>query len=78
MCEKVTELAALQLVNYINTEMDNHNVPTNFYLDLSKAFDTLNFDILLNKLDHYGIQGCSNRLLRSYLINNNNNIYLKI
>ena len=47
--------------------MDNYNVPTNIYLDLSKAFDTLNFDILLNKLDHYGIQGCSNRLLRSYL-----------
>ena len=36
-------------------------------IDLSKAFDTLNFDILLNSLDHYGIQGCSNRLLRSYL-----------
>ena len=62
-----TELAALQLVNHIITEMDNYNVPTNIYLDLSKAFDTLNFDILLNKLDHYGIQGCSNRLLRSYL-----------
>ena len=47
--------------------MDNSNVPTNIYLDLSKAFDTLNFDILLNKLHHYRIQGCSNRLLRSYL-----------
>ena len=63
-----TELAVLQLVNHIITEMDNYNVPTNIYLDLSKAFDTLNFDILLNKLDHNGIQGCSNRLLRSYLI----------
>ena len=62
-----TELAALQLVNHIITEMDNYNVPTNIYLDLSKAFDTLNFVILLNKLDHYGIQGCSNRMLRSYL-----------
>ena len=48
--------------------MDNYNVPRNIYLDLSKAFCTLNFDILLNKLDQYGIQGCSNRLLRSYLI----------
>ena len=47
--------------------MDNYNVPTNIYLDLSKVFDTLNFDILLNKLDHYGIQDCSNRLLHSYL-----------
>ena len=47
--------------------MDNYNVPTNVYLDLPKAFDTLIFDILLNKLDHYSIQGCSNRLLCSYL-----------
>ena len=62
-----TELTALQLVNHIITEMDNYNVPTNIYLDLSKAFDTLNFDIFLYKLNHYGIQGYSNRLLRSYL-----------
>ena len=58
---------ALQLVNHIVTEMDNYNVPTNINFDLPKAFDTLNFDILLNKLDHYSIQGCSNRLLCSYL-----------
>ena len=42
-----TELAALKLVNHIITEMDNCNIPTNIYIDLSKAFDTLNFDILL-------------------------------
>ena len=47
-----TELADLQLLNHIDTEIDNYNVPTRIYLDLSKAFDTLNFDILLNKLDH--------------------------
>ena len=58
-----TELAALKLVNHIITEMDNCNIPTNIYIDLSKAFDTLNFDILLNKLDYYGVQGCANRLI---------------
>ena len=47
--------------------MDNFNIPTNIYIDLSKAFDTLNFDILLNKLDYYGVQGCANRLIYSYL-----------
>ena len=50
-----TELAALKLVNHLITEMDNFNIPTNIYIDLSKAFDTLNFDILLNKLDYYGV-----------------------
>ena len=47
--------------------MDNFNIPTNIYIDLSKVFDTLNFDILLNKLDYYGIQGCAYRLICSYL-----------
>ena len=41
--------------------MDNCNIPTNIYIDL------LNFDILLNKLDYYGVQGCANRLIYSYL-----------
>ena len=62
-----TELAALKLVNHAITEMDNFNIPTNIYIDLSKAFDTLNFDILLNKLDYYSVQGCANRLIYSYL-----------
>ena len=62
-----TELAALKLVNHIISEMDSCNIPTNIYIYLSKAFDTLNFDILLYKLDYYGVQGCANRLIYSYL-----------
>ena len=60
-------LAAIKLVNHIISEMDSCNIPTNIYIDLSKAFDTLNFDILLNKLDHYSVQRCANRLIYSYL-----------
>ena len=47
--------------------MDNFNIPIIIYIDLSKAFDTLNFDILSNKLDYYGVQGCANKLIHSYL-----------
>ena len=36
-------------------------------MDLSKVFDTLNFNILLNKLQYYGINGVSLSLIRSYL-----------
>ena len=48
-----TELAALRLVDHLTTEMDNSNVPTNLYIDLSKAFDSLNHFILLKKVNHY-------------------------
>ena len=61
------ELAALRLVDHLSNEMDTFNVPINIYIDLSKAFDSLNHSILLNKLSHYRISGCSNKLLCSYL-----------
>ena len=62
-----TELAALRLANHIILEMNNNKVPTNIYIDLSKAFDTLNFDILLPKLDNEGVNESAKRLIHSYL-----------
>ena len=49
--------------------MDNNDTPINIYLDLSKAFDTLDHDILLYKLQYYGVRGNALLLLRSYLEN---------
>ena len=62
-----TELAALRLVDHLITEMDRNRVPTNIYIDLSKAFDTLNHSILLEKLEYYGIADNSLSLLHNYL-----------
>ena len=62
-----TELAALRLVDHLITQMDSCRVPTNIYIDLSKAVDTLNNGILLQKLKYYGITGNSINLLQSYL-----------
>ena len=62
-----TELVALKLVNDVITEVDNFNISTNIYIDLSKVFDTLNFNILLNKLDYYGVQRCANKFICSYI-----------
>ena len=43
--------------------------PTNVYIDLSKAFDTLTFDILLYKLKYYRVTDTALDLMKSYLTN---------
>ena len=64
-----TELAAVKLVDYIKNEIDGKYTPVNIYIDLSKAFNTFNFDILLHKLHYYGVTGVSLERIRSYLTN---------
>jgi len=66
-----TELAALELVDRILKDMDQNKLPINIYMDLSKAFDTLDHQILLDKLKFYGFYDKSLDLLGSYLSNRN-------
>ena len=48
--------------------MDNSYVPTSILIDLSKAFDTLDHDIMLSKLRYYGIAGIELKIFADYLL----------
>ena len=45
-------------------------------VDLTMVFDTVNHEILLEKLDYYGIRGICNDLVRSYLSNRQQKVYI--
>ena len=64
-----TELSSLYLVDYIYYTMDANEIPLNVYIDLSKAFDSLNHKILPSKLKFYVVTSLSLDLLYSYLSN---------
>ena len=64
-----TEQATLELTDRIISAMDNNDVPIGIFLDLSKAFDTIDHAILLSKLEHYGVDGIPLQLVKNYLTN---------
>ena len=64
-----TELAATELIDLIIQKLDAGKLPLAIFLDMSKAFDTLNHDILLDKLRFYGITSKEICFFKSYLNN---------
>ena len=57
------------LHDFITNNLISGHKTAGIFLDLARAFDTVNFNILLHKLDKYGISGNANHLLSSYLKN---------
>ena len=64
-----TEFASMELSDCIYNYLGNCQIPFAVFLDLSKAFDTLDHNILLHILDHYGIRGVAKQLFESYITN---------
>ena len=57
------------LVDLIKKHLDNDYFVCRIFIDLQKAFDTVNQDILSEKLAHYGIRGLVHSWLSSFLKN---------
>ena len=62
-----TNHALASLVEYIKEKIDNDNYVCGVFIDLQKAFDTVDHDILIRKLEYYGIRGKANDWLKSFL-----------
>ena len=64
-----TFMALASSVNHIVNALQFGKYSIGVYLDFSKAFDTLNHDILFLKLNHYGIRGIALDWIKSYMVN---------
>ena len=59
----------VQITEMIKVSIDSGKFGCSIFIDLRKAFDTVNHEILLTKLEHYGIRGNMLHWFKSYLSN---------
>ena len=64
-----THMAVLSLIDRLTNAVEDGEYVIGIFLDFSKAFDTVDHDILLETSYHYGIRGCAHNWLTNYLSN---------
>ena len=72
-----TTQAITKLLSYVIKAYHHKNYCVCFFLDLKKAFDSINHEVLFRKLFHYGFRGSSHDYLKSYFTNRKQYVYLE-
>eukprot|EP00102_Acyrthosiphon_pisum_P014634 XP_008184780.1 PREDICTED: RNA-directed DNA polymerase from mobile element jockey-like [Acyrthosiphon pisum] len=71
---KGTSKALQYIVSNIHKKLDEGDFVIGIFLDVKKAFDSVDHNLLLKKLENYGIRGVSNNLIKSFLTNRNQRV----
>ena len=64
-----TSMALLELIDNLSKSIDDRKLTLGVFIDLAKAFDTVDHRVLLSKLQHYGIRGIALSWFQNYLTN---------
>jgi len=72
-----TESASFNLINNILDALNNNKLVGGIFCDLTKAFDNVDHNVLLCKLEFYGITGKANNLIKSYLSDRYQRVLIK-
>jgi hypothetical protein len=68
-CDTSTKIAIYTLINNVLSFLNDKKIVGGLFCELKRAFDCVNYDILLLKMKFYGITGTANKLMGSYLRN---------
>lgn len=72
-----TYMALLHLIDKVSSALENNEFCCSIFIDFSKAFDTVNHVILLNKLYKYGFHDITHKWLKNYISNRRQFVHVK-